>query len=105
MTEAQEKIQNAIAKLPPLPWSVWTSCSYRRIMTQRGHNVLHGVVQRADNHPDLSMNASDLNYLVDIINSAAQVSRELDEAMKRIAELEEEISDMEELDANMHGHV
>jgi hypothetical protein len=104
-SEAQSKISKALENLPPLPWLVWTSCSYRRIMTLRGGNVLHGVVQKSDNHPDLSMNARDLNFMVDIINNAEQMSKDLDAANARIAELEEKILDMEILDAEMNGHV
>lgn len=44
------------AKHTPGPWSISTSCSFRRISsdaTGRDGDVLHAVVQRSDGHPDL----------------------------------------------------
>jgi len=42
-------------KHTPGPWSMWTSCSFRRISSASGGDgdVLCAVVQRADGHPDL----------------------------------------------------
>ncbi len=37
----------------PGPWSVWTSCSWRRIGNREGVLVCEPIVQRGDNHPDL----------------------------------------------------
>ena len=39
----------------PGPWQMWTSCSFRRISSQRGGDgdVLCAVVQHSDGHPDL----------------------------------------------------
>lgn len=37
----------------PGPWSVWTSCSYRRIGNNHGQLVCEPIVQHSDGHPDL----------------------------------------------------
>lgn len=44
------------AQHTPGPWKWWTSCSYRRLgseATRRDGDVLHAVIQRSDNHPDV----------------------------------------------------
>lgn len=41
-------------KFTPGPWSIWTSCSWRRIGNPRtGQLVCEPIVQRFDKHPDL----------------------------------------------------
>jgi hypothetical protein len=41
-------------KHTPGPWSIWTSNSFRRIVSDATRReVLCGVVQRSDGHPDL----------------------------------------------------
>lgn len=35
------------------PWLIATSCSWRRIINERGDPVCVPFVQRSDNHPDL----------------------------------------------------
>ncbi len=37
----------------PGPWSVWTSCSWRRIGSRDHGLVCEPIVQHPDNHPDL----------------------------------------------------
>ena len=39
----------------PGPWQMWTSCSFRRISSERGGDgdVLCAVVQHSDGHPGL----------------------------------------------------
>lgn len=42
----------------PGPWRWWTSCSFRRLSSEATHgdgDVLCGVIQRADNHPDVHL--------------------------------------------------
>ena len=62
--------------LPPGPWEVWTSCSFRRISRRDGGDgdVLCGVVQRSDGHPDLSMNEKQLQALCDLRNLAIEIA-------------------------------
>lgn len=55
----------------PLPWEVWTSCSYRRVKTagvHGGKDVLSGYAQRSDGQIDLSMPEERLVALVDAVN-------------------------------------
>ena len=57
------------ALLPPSPWELWTSCSFRRIRGPRGESdVLSAYNQRSDNHPDLSMPEEQLFALVRLRN-------------------------------------
>lgn len=35
------------------PWILATSCSWRRIVTERGESVCEPTIQLSDNHPDL----------------------------------------------------
>lgn len=59
------------ALLPPAPWELWTSCSFRRITGPDGveGGVLHAYNQRSDNHPDLSMPEEQLFALVRLRNA------------------------------------
>ena len=41
-----------MSKYTPGPWSVWTSCSWRRIGSSAGQLVCEPITQR-DGHPDL----------------------------------------------------
>lgn len=41
-----------VAAHTPGPWEMWTSCSFRRIGSASGE-VLCGITQRSDGHPDL----------------------------------------------------
>jgi hypothetical protein len=72
-------LRQKLFSLPKLPWTVWTSNSFRRITSHEGGDgdVLSGTIQRADNHPDLSMNARDLNSLVNVMNSVPALLTEL----------------------------
>lgn len=73
---AEVEIEEALGRLPPGIWEVWTSNSFRRI-TARYENYRHGqdggvlcgTIQRSDGHPDLSMNEDQLRALCDIINT------------------------------------
>lgn len=80
MTPEQEsKLRTALSLLPRGEWEVWTSNSFRRISLKRGGDgdVLHGTVQLADGHPDLSMNATELQALCDMRNTIAEVLGEV----------------------------
>lgn len=70
--EELARIKAALDKLPPRPWSVWTSCSFRRIggATGADGDVLHAYTQRGDGHPDLSMSEEQLQAIVDIVHAA-----------------------------------
>lgn len=65
-------IATALDKLPPRPWTLWTSCSFRRIggATGRDGDVLSAFNQRSDGHPDLTMPEDQLQALVDLVNRA-----------------------------------
>lgn len=73
MTEL-DKLIEAVDRLPPGKWEVWTSCSYRRITaeidgrSQQDGGVLHAYRQRSDGHPDLSMDERELQAICDIVN-------------------------------------
>lgn len=73
------------AKIPPAPWELWTSCSYRRITGPDGKEggVLHAYNQRSDGHPDLSMPEDQLLALVRLRNA-------LPALLSRIEQLEAE---------------
>lgn len=45
----------------PGPWMVATSCSWRRILTERGEPVIVPTTHRVDGHPDLNATMADLN--------------------------------------------
>lgn len=74
-SSAEEMVATLIADeamLPPGPWELWTSCSYRRIKRREGHTtkeVLNAYLQRGDDHPDLSMPEDQLAALVRIRNA------------------------------------
>lgn len=45
-------------KFTPGPWKWWTSCSFRRLSSERtgrDGDVLHAVVQGSDGHPDIRL--------------------------------------------------
>ena len=88
-----DAIRRDLARLPALPWELWTACSFRRITGPDGKDggVLHAYNQRSDNHPDLSMPEEQLFALVRLINAyPALLSRlstaeaERDEALDAI---------------------
>jgi len=79
-------LRQKLAELPKLPWTVWTSNSFRRITSAEGRDgdVLHGTTQRSDGHPDLSMNERLLKLLVDVVNAVPKLLDELDSLRKRV---------------------
>jgi chromosome segregation ATPase len=75
------------ALLPPGPWEVWTSCSYRRIKRREGHttkDVLHAYNQRGDDYPDLSMPEEQLSALSRIRNDLPTLLNALSEQRAEI---------------------
>lgn len=68
-------LREALNKLPPRPWTVWTSCSFRRIGGATGSDgdVLSAYNQRSDGHPDLTMPEEQLRALVDVIHAADSI--------------------------------
>lgn len=64
-----DKVIAALQLLPPGPWEVWTSNSYRRITGPDGRDggVLCAQVA-SDGWPDLSMNEEQLRALCDVVN-------------------------------------
>ena len=71
----------------PLPWTVWTSCSYRRVKDANDRDVLSAYNQRADNHPDLSMPEDRLVALIKAVNLIPALLDERDRLIERVAEL------------------
>lgn len=69
--ETVARLREDLTLLPPGPWQVWTSCSYRRIRGGERNDirVLDPVLQNGDGHPDLSMPAGQLEALCRIINA------------------------------------
>lgn len=45
------------------PWEIWTSCSWRRIKSGTGANVLEPTVAKSDGHPDLSASNETLAFI------------------------------------------
>jgi hypothetical protein len=72
-----DKLKAALDDLPPRPWSVSTSCSFRRLTGPDGVDggVLHGTTHRSDGHPDLSMGEDALRALCDVVNAADTLPR------------------------------
>jgi hypothetical protein len=66
----KEKLQRLEGALPPGPWKVWSSNSFRRIGGPTGADgdVLHAYRQRSDGHTDLSMPENQLEALVELRN-------------------------------------
>lgn len=58
----------ALDSLPPRPWTVWTSNSYRRIHSPE-REILGGTNQ-SDGHPDLTMREDELSALCAVVNMA-----------------------------------
>lgn len=79
----------------PLPWVVHSGSSYRRIASVPTRdsgfhsfpdgNVLHGIIQRSDGHPDLSMPESELEALVEVINLLPAMADALEAASTTLA--------------------
>ena len=71
----RSRLAAALAQLPPGPWEVWTSNSFRRISRSGGGDgdVLCGTIQPSDGHPDLSMNETQLRALCELRNCVADI--------------------------------
>ncbi len=65
----------ALEELPDGPWKVWTSCSFRRISAKADGDVLCGINQISDGHPDLSMSERQLTALCRIVNGLREASQ------------------------------
>lgn len=63
-------LRDALIRLPDGPWEVWTSNSFRRISCHGDGDVLCGIIQRSDGHPDLSMDEKQLQALCDVVNAS-----------------------------------
>jgi hypothetical protein len=84
-----EEMERDEALLPPAPWELWTSSSFRRITGPDGKigGVLHAYNQRGDGHPDLSMPEDQLFALVRLRNALPALLariRELEEGVKAV---------------------
>lgn len=75
MLDLIERLEKAEGVLPAGPWTLWTSCSFRRITGPDGKEggVLHAYKQRSDGHPDLSMPENQLQELVALRNALPEV--------------------------------
>lgn len=84
LPQSLEELEGDEALLPPAPWELWTSNSFRRITGPDGKDggVLSAYRQRSDGHPDLSMPEDQLFALVRLRNA-------LPGLLARIRELEE----------------
>lgn len=103
MTPNPSDIAGLVAKLvgdQPLPWTLWTSNSFRRIgcdATGCDGDVLHAYNQRSDNHPDLSMSEERLAALVAIVNTLPGL---LERIEKLVAERDEAREDRDRFERN-----
>lgn len=72
----------------PFPWSVWTSNSFRRVSCHGDGDVLTGIIQRSDGHPDLSMPAYRLDAWIELTNALPAMFNHFHELRSRVAQLE-----------------
>lgn len=82
------------ALLPPAPWELWTSCSYRRIKRREGYTtkeVLTAYNQAGDGHPDLSMPEDQLAALVRLRNDLPKLLDLITRVVSDRAQLEGEL--------------
>jgi hypothetical protein len=105
-----EVLQGDPWRRQPLPWRVWTSCSFRRIgcdQTGKDGDVLHAYNQRSDGQPDLSMSEERLNAWVGLTNALPSLIDEvvrLREALRpfaHIAVMEERAGPVDTVDVNV----
>ncbi len=74
-----EHLQRIDQRIPAGPWTLWTSCSFRRIGGPEGKDgdVLSAYRQRSDGHPDLSMPEDQLAELVELRNALPELIEHL----------------------------
>lgn len=75
LTAENARLREALVLVDNLPdgeWETWDSCSFRRISRVGGGDgdVLCGIIQRSDNHPDLSWDKEQCDALCDFVNAA-----------------------------------
>lgn len=70
------RVKDALDRLPHGEWEVWTSCSFRRISRVRGGDgdVLRGITQSSDGHPDLSWDENQCQAMCDLVNTLRALS-------------------------------
>ncbi|MFZ5667981.1 MAG: hypothetical protein ACOY4K_00665 [Pseudomonadota bacterium] len=97
MTDLATELERLDAALPPGPWTLWTSCSFRRITGPDGKEggVLHAYNQRPDGHPDLSMPEEELEALVALRNALPGIIKALRDAERGKEAGHEMIADLE----------
>ena len=97
--EDKKLIDHATAVTSPAtpgPWLWWTSCSYRRLSSVPSGadgDVLHGVVHRHDNHPDVHCSEADRSFIAEsrmlvpgLIDLALRESGRADAAEQKLAQ-------------------
>jgi hypothetical protein len=90
----------------PLPWVVHSGSSYRRIASEPTRenglrsfpdgNVLCGVIQYSDGHPDLSMDEDQLNALVRLVNALPEAADTINELFEAAVDAEWTLEDVVE---------
>lgn len=83
------------------PWQWWTSCSYRRLSSVPSGadgDVLHGVVQRHDNHPDVYCSDADRAFIAEsrmlvpgLVDLALRESGRADAAEQKLVQAKDQI--------------
>lgn len=102
--EDKKLIDHATAVTSPAtpgPWLWWTSCSYRRLSSVPSGadgDVLHGVVQRHDNHPDVHCSEADRAFIAEsrmlvpgLVDLALRESGRADAAEQKLAQAKDQI--------------
>ena len=90
-----------ISPATPGPWQWWTSCSYRRLSSVPSGadgDVLHGVVQRHDNHPDVHCSEADRAFIAEsrmlvpgLVDLALRESSRADAAEQKLVQAKDQI--------------
>jgi hypothetical protein len=87
--ETLKAMKVACEKATPGPWSVWDSCSWRRIGTTQPYadgNVICPITQ-SDGHPDLLAKREDLDFIA--ICNPANVSALIAEVERQAQEIQD----------------
>ena len=96
--EAALKLANeALAKekpMTPAPWEWWTSNSFRRLSAKGDGDVLHGTIQRHDNHPDVVCSEADQEGIVFSRNNLKAMATSLQDAVEEINRLNAQVADL-----------
>lgn len=78
-------------KPTPGEWQLWTSCSWRRIMTTDGTPIAVPAIAR-DGHPDLNISEDDARLIVEAGTVFHETQLSPRQLVERVKELEEALT-------------